>query len=183
MYRDCKRYLVLLMAVLFVMMSSLACEAKGQNLQVGFVDDIVSADSENHLLTPQAKQEIRQALKERLRALQSAGKLPFELKSSDVQLNNLQQTYDTGIPVVLIPIVTMDDYFPVKYYADGKIFYKATVLSGLSLAVCTSSDDMDCRLLAVVPLNRYGIMGGDIRQPIMQPISKADASQEYIAVK
>ena len=60
MYRDCKRYLVLLMAVLFVMMSSLACEAKGQNLQVGFVDDIVSADSENHLLTPQAKQEIRQ---------------------------------------------------------------------------------------------------------------------------
>ena len=182
MYRDCKRYLVLLMAVLFVMMSSLACEAKGLNLQVGFVDDIVSEDSENHLLTPQAKQEIRQALKERLRALQSAGKLPFELKSSDVQLNNLQQTYDTGIPVVLIPIVTMDDYFPVKYYADGKIFYKATVLSGLSLAVCTSSDNMDCRLLAVVPLNRYGIMGGDIRRPIMQPISKADASQEYIAL-
>ena len=41
---------------------------------------------------------------------------------------------------------------------------------------------MDCRLLAVVPLNRYGIMGGDIRRPIMQPISKADASQEYIAL-
>lgn len=118
----------------FLLAGSGICSAKAEKMSANWVPNVYSISSEQDSLlrTPGVKQKICQALTDKLKSLQSQGKLPFEVKfSNDVQANAIQDDYSDTSSIGIVPIVLMDDSFTTHYHVADKDIY-TKILIGLA---------------------------------------------------
>ena len=161
-------------------------QAKGTTMTAQWVPAVFSVDNGTDRLSaePQAKREITQVFTAKLKDLQAKGKLPFELKeSSNLQLNGIQEDYEDTVPIGIVPIVLLDQGLVTKYHVGDKDFYKAVITSGMNVAVCSGDKESGkWRVLAVVPMNAYSVLGRDPKHLITSPLTHEQMVNEYTQI-
>ncbi len=168
----------------FLLAGSSIASAKAERMQANWVPDVytISSDRDGLLQSAGVKQKICQALTDELKSLQAQKKLPFEVKfSNDVQANAIQDDYSDTSSIGLVPIVLMDDAFTTHYHVGVEDVYKALVTSSLGIAVCSTGADANesWRVLTILPLNSYTIIGADAKHMITSPITRQQEADAY----
>lgn len=159
------------------------CSAK-ESMPANWIPEVysISASQNGLLQSPGVKQKICQALTDKLKSLQAQKKLPFEVKfSNDVQANGIQDDYSDTSSIGLVPIVLMDDSFTTHYHVADKDIYKAIVTSSMGIAICSTGADANesWRVLTVLPLNSYKVIGADVQHMITTPITEQQEAEAY----
>lgn len=155
----------LLAAGMALTMSMSPAMAKESSLQIGWMPEVYTMGSgQDNLLdkSPAARQKIKDAISARLKALAAAGKLPFVVKQgASSNLNNIQESFSDEVPLALLPIVAVDESFDTHISVGGMNAWRHVIASGINMAICSAgtADDEGMKVLAVVPLNGYTVIG------------------------
>lgn len=160
---NCKkimRSLLLVGAALTMTMSQAGAKEK---LQISWFPEVYTMQAgQDNLLNDHARQQIKEAISARLKTLAEKGKLPFMVKQgASGSLNNLQESFSEEVPLSLLPIVVVDESFDTHISVGGNNAWRHVIASGINLAICSAgtADDEGMKMLAVVPLNGYTVIG------------------------
>ena len=163
-----------------------------EKLQIGWVPTVYTMQTGKDSLLKNdeydATEQIQEAISNRLRALDSAGRLPFTVKwGASSSLNNVQETVSVEAPLMILPMVAMDDSFDTCVRVDEVKAYRHVIVSGINIAICSASvaDDEGVKMLAIVPLSGYTVIGDSAGNPgkiMPKPLSKKEKSKVYAAL-
>lgn len=172
----------LILCLVFVSPNALA----KNKLVVNWVPDVYSmrnSSSSGFLDDATVRIAITNKLTEKLRSLDKAGKLPFELnESSSGSLNNVREDYSDSMPIGLIPMMIFDQPFSTSYQAGTDTFYRDIIACSLSIAIVSGEDESHSqRILAVVPMSGYTELG-NLPNLIKEPIPYETKKNTFIAL-
>lgn len=187
---NCKKIMrSLLLTGMALTMTMAPALAKESSLQIGWMPEVYTMGTgKDNLLNDAGRQQIKEAISARLKALAAAGKLPFVVKQgASSNLNNIQESFSDEVPLALMPIVVVDESFDTHISVGGTEAWRHVIASGINLAVCSAgtADDEGMKMLAVVPLSGYTVIGdpGENGGKIMpQAMSTEAKSKVYAAL-
>lgn len=134
-------------------------------------------ENEEQMKYKEACNEISAAISDKLNSLQQMGKLPFQLKQSNVEMN---AQFNSDIPINLVPIIVVDRAFDSAYRIKNTMYYKSVICSGIDLVFCCPDEEVGSwRILGTLPLRYYGVLGKDL---LTEPISEDAKLQEFIRI-
>ncbi len=185
----CKKIVYsLLLVCIALCMNIPSAMAKSDDLQIGWWPEIYTMDSsQDNLLAKDAstRKKIIDAISARLKELAANGKLPFVVKQGvSGNLNNIQESFSDEVPLALLPIVMLDESFDTHISVAGVEAWRHVIASGINLAVCSAgtADDEGIKMLAVVPLSGYTVIGdpSENKGKVMPaPLNDAQKSRVY----
>ena len=158
--------------------------AASKKLEAYFIPNVYSVgeSSDKLLARPGVREAIVEALKDKISLMSSAGKLPFALKSEKINLSNTREDFSDNMAIGLLPLMMLDSSFTSEYYVESQKFYKAIITSSLSLAICSAEPELKgWRILAIVPMNGYRIIG-DANEPKRTPITASEEADVFISL-
>jgi hypothetical protein len=120
---------------------------------------------------------ISDAISDKLNSLQRQGKLPFQLKQTNLEMN---AQFNSDTPINLVPIIVVDRAFDSAYRIKNTMYYKSVICSGIDLVFCCPDEEFGSwRILGTLPLRYYGVLGKDL---LTEPISEDAKIQEFIRI-
>ena len=163
-WMNCKKIMrSLLVAGMALSMTMSQAMAKDSSLQISWYPEVYTMHAgQDNLLSNNARQQIKDAISARLKDLAAAGKLPFTVKQgASGSLSNVQESFSDDVPLSLLPIVVVDESFDTHITIGDTSAWRHVIASGLNIAICSAgtADDAGMKMLAVVPLSGYTVIG------------------------
>lgn len=134
-------------------------------------------DSHDKLLERAGVREaIAADITSKLKALEVANKLPFELKTVSNLPSNTRENFSDEVVIGLIPLVLLDESFESHFNVGEQYYYKAIVASAIHMAICVADPDTQgWRIIASVPME-----GASVKGTVDSPITEAIPYQQEI---